>query len=95
MQSRRSYGVWKLVEHDGVGHLSVDEVEGTLLIYRIQEEKCMEKERVIKWIRQLVTQLDLYQRTGANPVLSVSESVQRTDYGGGSGDASESGRSAK
>lgn len=95
MQSMRSYGVWKLVEHDGVGHLSVDEVEGTLLIYRIQEEKCMEKERVIKWIRQLVTQLDLYQRSGENPVLSVSESVQRTDYGGGSGDASESGRSAK
>ena len=67
MQSMRSYGVWKLVEHDGVGHLSVDEVEGTLLIYRIQEEKCMEKERVIKWIRQLVTQLDLYQRSGENP----------------------------
>ena len=34
-------------------------------------------------------------KSGANPVLSVSESVQRTDYGGGSGDASESGRSAK
>lgn len=67
MQSMRSYGVCKLVEHDGVGHLSVDEVEGTLLIYRLQEEKCMEKERVIKWIRQLVTQLDLYQRSGENP----------------------------
>ena len=67
MQSMRSYGVLKLVEHDGTGHLSVDEVEGTLLIYRIQEEKCMEKERVIKWIRQLVTQLDLYQRSGENP----------------------------
>lgn len=99
MQSMRSYGVWKLVEHDGVGHLSVDEVEGTLLIYRIQEEKCMEKERVHKRIRQLVTQLDIVPekrgKSGANPVLSVSESVQRTDYGGGSGDASESGRSAK
>ena len=67
MQSMRSYGVLKLVEHDGTGHLSVDEVEGTLLIYRIQEEKCMEKDRVIKWIRQLVTQLDLYQRSGENP----------------------------
>ena len=67
MQSMRSYEVLKLVEHDGAGHLSVDEAEGTLLIYRIQEGVCVEKERVIHWIRQLVVQLDLYQRSGDHP----------------------------
>lgn len=67
MQSMRSYEVLKLVEHDGAGRLSVDEAEGTLLIYRIQEEVSIEKDQVIRWIRQIVTQLDLYQRSGENP----------------------------
>ena len=67
MQSMRRYEVLKFVEHDGAGRLSVDEAEGTLLIYRIQEEAGIEKDQVLRWIRQIVTQLDLYQRSGENP----------------------------
>lgn len=89
MENIQKYEVLRMIERDGRCHISLDCVEGTLLIYRVQRGDVLEKNLVFDWFRQLVQQLELFYRSGAgryyrylNPysvLVTVDEKIMLLD----------------
>ena len=66
MENIQKYEVMRMIERDGRCHISLDCVEGTLLIYRVQRGDVLDKYLVLDWFRQLVSQLELFYRSGSS-----------------------------
>lgn len=64
MENIQKYEVLRMIERDGFCHISLDRVEGTLLIFRVQEGDILDKNLVLGWLMQLVQQLELFHRSG-------------------------------
>lgn len=64
MGNFQKYEVLRMIERDGQCHISMDCVEGTLLIYRVQKGDVIERNQLLGWMRQLVQQLDMFYRSG-------------------------------
>lgn len=65
MEHMQKFEVLRMLEGNGECHRTMDFVEGTLLIYRVQEESVLDKNLVLGWIREIVRQLELYYQSGA------------------------------
>lgn len=62
MEGTQKYEVLRMLERDGEYILSMDCVEGKLLIYKVQEETPVSKGEVLRRIYQLTQQVVWYQR---------------------------------
>lgn len=67
MGEKQGYEVLKLVAHGEKCYMSTDYIRGKSLIRYLRYRPQMEKERLYRWIRELITQLDQFHRCRGNP----------------------------
>ena len=62
MKKKEFYEVIKFIEHGSKCRLTMDYVEGELLINRIQQGEIQEKQEMLRWFLALAEQLEQYHR---------------------------------